>query len=124
MNDLEDMVEVQPNDFTIRIRPYLTEQGTWEGDVDIAVMSHPGNDIQDEDYYHIMHFCKMVASAVPIMEQNEAIRDAVHDYVINVVDNEYDMRVEEEYDNKDKPTVTTEGNIHTINFTSNTKGSA
>ena len=66
----------------------------------------------------------MVASAVPIMEQNSAIRDAIHDYVINVVDKEYTMLVEEEYDNKEKPSVTKEGNIHTINFNSNTKGSA
>ena len=124
MSDLEDLVEVQPNDFTIRIRPYLTEAGEWEGEVDIAVMSHPGNDINDDDYLHIMHFCKMVASAVPIMEQNSAIRDAIHDYVINVVDKEYTMLVEEEYDNKEKPSVTKEGNIHTINFNSNTKGSA
>lgn len=127
MSDIEDLIKllrIQPNDFTIRIRPQLTEGGKWEGDVDVSLMSHPGNDINDEDYEYIMHYCKMIASSVPIMEENQSIREIANEYVLNHIDTEYDVDVEEDNDNEEKPTVTQDGNIHTINFNSNTKGSA
>ena len=67
----------------------------------------------------MMHFCKMLASSIPVMELNEDFRELVHSYVVNVVDKEYEVELE------DKPKVVEkEGNIVKIDFGTKTKGSA
>ena len=44
--------------------------------------------LNDESYTQVMHFCKMMCATVPLMEQDEALRNLVHRYVMEVVDNE------------------------------------
>ena len=63
-------------------------------------MSQPNNNLSEDDYFQLMHFTKMMASTVPVMEDNEDIRQLVHDYVINVVDNALELRVERTEDDK------------------------
>ena len=44
----------------------------------------PDNPLDDEDYYKVMHFAKMMCASVPVMEESEDLRDIVHEYVVNV----------------------------------------
>jgi len=119
----KDLVNIDNDDFVIRIRPYQDDNGSWNGEIDIAIISQPENTLDDDDYYQMMHFCKMVASSVPIMENNKKIRDIVHDYVVNVVDNNIEVTLEEEDEEKDEvQIVNNEGNVVTVNF--KTKGNA
>lgn len=117
---------IDKNDFIVRVRPYQNDDGSWSGDIDLAIISQPNNNLSDDDYYQMMYFCKMMTSTVPIMDQNPKIREIVSDYVENYVDNKVDVSLEDEYevDEQDKkPKITSfDGNIISIDF--KTKGNA
>jgi len=114
---------IENHDFVIRVRPFLDENGNWTGEIDLAIITQPGNDLDDDDYYQLMHFTKMMTSTVPIMESNESIRELVHDYVMNVVDKDIEVTLEDEQEDTRTVTVTNrEGNVISIDF--NTKGNA
>ena len=111
--------KVKKEDFIIRIRPYIDREGSWNGDIDVAIITQPENNLEDEDYFQVMHFCKMIASSIPVMELNEDFRELVHDYVVEKVDNNTEVEV------KDKPKVLSEnGNVVEIDFKTKTKGNA
>ena len=119
----EDMMEkIQDEDFVIRGRPFADDNGEWRGEIYISIMAFPDKPMDDEDYSKVMHFCKMICATVPIMEQEESIRNIVHEYVTKVIDNEMDidvelepeMGVQKEYD----------GNVVHLNFNTKTGGSA
>ena len=116
------MTEVNEEDFLIRVRPFANDEGAWSGEVDISIMAMPDNPLDDEDYYKVVHFAKMMCASVPVMEESEELRDIVHEYVVNVLDNEMEIDVElEEEVGVEK---TYDGNIVHINFNTKTGGSA
>jgi len=118
MSDNEEL-EMRDNDFLIRVRPFSDKHGSWNGEIDLAIISQPANSLDDEDYFQVMHFCKMVASTVPVMEFNEDFRELVHNYVVETIDKEYQDKV------KSKPEVVEQdGNVVKINFGTRTKGNA
>jgi len=123
MDMLEKLLtEVNEEDFLIRVRPFANDEGGWSGEVDISIMAMPDNPLDDEDYYKVMHFAKMMCASVPVMEESEELRDIVHEYVVNVLDNEMEIDVElEEEVGVEK---TYDGNIVHINFNTKTGGSA
>ena len=115
------MESIDEGDFVIRVRPTEVD-GEWTGEVDISIISQADNPLNDESYGQVMHFCKMMCATVPIMERDETIRDMVHTYVMEVVDN--DTIIFEE-DEDDSLIVTKEdGNVVHLSFGSRTKGSA
>jgi hypothetical protein len=68
----------------------------------------------------MMHFTKMMCATVPLMEANEDMRNFVHTYVMEEIDNIMEPVVEEQ-----EVTVTQEdGNVIRLNFGTRTKGSA
>ena len=123
MDMLEKLLtEVNEEDFLIRVRPFANDEGAWSGEVDISIMAMPDNPLDDEDYYKVMHFAKMMCASVPVMEESEDLRDIVHEYIVNVLDNEMEIDVElEEEAGVEK---TYDGNIVHINFNTKTGGSA
>tara|TARA_R100001377_G_C3157997_1_gene98722 strand:- start:81 stop:449 length:369 start_codon:yes stop_codon:yes gene_type:complete len=114
--------QIQDEDFIVRIRPFADDDGGWTGEVDISIMAFPENPLEDDDYGQLMHFAKMMCAAVPVMEQAKEIRDVIHDYVLNVIDNELDITVELEEEMKVEKTY--DGNIVHLNFSTRTGGSA
>jgi predicted RNA-binding protein Jag len=85
-------------------------------------MAMPDNPLDDEDYYNIMHFTKMMCASVPVMEEVEELRNVVHEYVTKVIDTEMDIDVElEEKSGVEK---TYDGNVIHLNFNTKTGGSA
>ena len=112
---------IEGDDFVIRVRPF-TKGEQWTGEIDISIISSPDNMLDDESYGQLMHFCKMMASTVPIMEADENIRNLVHTYVMEVVDNEPEDMIEQD----DQEIVITheDGNVVRLNFNSKTGGSA
>ena len=110
----------EDEDFVIRVRPSLNGDD-WTGEIDISIISQANNPLNDEGYNQVMHFCKMMCATVPIMEQDETIRNLVHTYVMEIVDKETTVVVEEE----DELVITKEdGNVVHLNFGSKTTGSA
>jgi len=119
---LSEMDYLHKNDYTIRIRPFQHENGEWTGEIDVAIVTGEDNDLSDEDYSQILHLTKMVASSIPVMEYNEDLRDAVHDFVEQHVD-QVDVQFEPEEDLSNK-VVDRDENIIKIDFSTRTKGSA
>ncbi len=114
--------EVNEEDFLIRVRPFSNDEGRWSGEVDISIMAMPDNPLDDEDYYNVMHFTKMMCASVPVMEEVEELRNIVHEYVTKVIDTEMDIDVElEEKLGVEK---TYDGNVIHLNFNTKTGGSA
>lgn len=114
--------EVNEEDFLIRVRPFADDDGKWSGEVDISIMAMPDNPMDDEDYYQVMHFAKMMCASVPVMEEVEELRNVVHEYVTKVIDNEMDIDVElEEEAGVEK---TYDGNVVHLSFNTKTGGSA
>ena len=123
MNMKEKLLkEISVEDFLIRVRPFSDKEGKWSGEVDITIMSMPENPLYNNDYDQLMHFTKMMCASVPIMEQIEDLRTMVHEYVLNVVDNDVELDVELEKELGVEKTY--DGNIVHLNFNSKTKGSA
>ncbi len=122
MNKDEMMERIQDEDFIIRVRPFADDDGEWSGEIDISIMAFPDNPMGDEDYGNVMHFCKMMCATVPIMEQEESIRNIVHEYVTKVIDNE--MEVDVELEEECGVTKTYDNNVVHISFNTKTKGSA
>ena len=99
------------NDFNIKVRPMQYEDGTWTGEIDVTVIASPDNDMFDEDYDEVMHFCKMIASTVPLMETNIELRELVHRYVKKFVDPDTNLEFP-----SDEERVKKDGNIIRIDF--------
>ena len=114
--------EVNEEDFLIRVRPFANDEGRWSGEVDISIMAMPDNPMDDEDYYQVMHFAKMMCASVPVMEEVEELRNIVHEYVTKVLDTEMDIDVELEEEMGVEKTY--DGNVVHLHFNSRTKGNA
>ena len=123
MNMMEKLAkEVNEEDFLIRVRPFSNDEGRWSGEVDISIMAIPDNPLDDEDYYNVMHFTKMMCASVPVMEEVEELRNIVHEYVTKVIDTEMDIDVELEEESGVEKTY--DGNVVHLNFNTKTGGSA
>ena len=123
MNMMEKLAkEVNEEDFLIRVRPFSDDDGRWSGEVDISIMAMPDNPMDDEDYYQVMHFAKMMCATVPVMEEVEDLRNIVHEYVLKVIDNEDDIELELEDEISVEKTY--DGNVVHLNFNTKTGGSA
>lgn len=115
MNDSLDGT-FEDDDFIIIIRPRI--EGTeWVGEIDVSVVNSGKSILNDQDYSAMMHFTRMVCSSIPLMEENEEFRRGCEDLA------ESYMPVDEPEENE--LTVTErDGNVITLAFNSNTKGSA
>ena len=118
---MTDYMTFEEEDFVIRVRPTVSGED-WTGEIDISIISGPDNPMDDESYAQLMHFCKMMCATVPIMEQDETIRNLVHTYVTEVVDNEMGIDVELEEEMGVEKTY--DGNVVHLNFNSKTGGNA
>jgi Na+-transporting NADH:ubiquinone oxidoreductase subunit NqrA len=114
--------EISEEDFLIRVRPFANDDGRWSGEVDISIMAMPDNPMDDEDYYQVMHFAKMMCASVPVMEEVEELRNIVHEYVTKVLDTEMDIDVELEEEAGVERTY--DGNVVHLHFNTKTGGSA
>ena len=55
----------------------------------MVIITSPHNDLCDDDYYQVMHICKMISSVIPLMEKDVKLRDTVNDYVVNKLDSDF-----------------------------------
>jgi hypothetical protein len=117
MDIMDVLKDINKEDFVIRIRPMLTDEDEWTGQIDLAVMTFPENPLDDEDYAQLIHFSKMVCSSVPVMEAVEEFREMLHNFVMSQ-EEEVDISLEDDVEK------TYDGNVVHLTFNSNTKGRA
>lgn len=116
----KELFEFSEDDFVVRVRPTVVNN-EWTGEIDIAIITSAENSLEDESYMQMMHFTKMMCATVPLMEINEDMRNFVHTYVMEEIDNIIQDVVEPDQE----VTFTHEdGNVIRLNFGTRTKGSA
>ena len=106
MNIQEILSDLKDEDFVIRITPYHKD-GNWDGDVQVGLISSEDNPLNNEDYAYLSHLCSMICSVIPVIEEDEYVRDALHHYVLH--------RLDEDPSNTDRePRYTSDGNVLTL----------
>jgi len=124
MIDEQIIDSLKKEDIVICIRPTVVNEQEWSGDVAISIMAGKNNPLNDEDYYSILHFAKMVCASVPLMEKSEELRELVHNYALTESESD-ELDIAVELDESDRGKVLDRSdNVITLSFSSSTKGSA
>jgi hypothetical protein len=124
MIDEQIIDSLKKEDIVICIRPTVVNEQEWSGDVSISIMAGKNNPLNDEDYYSILHFAKMVCASVPLMEKSEELRELVHNYALTESESD-ELDIAVELDESDRGKVLDRSdNVITLSFSSSTKGSA
>lgn len=71
---------VENEDFLIRIRPTYLVNGDWTGEADVSVITSEHNSLTDDVYRGMELFVKMLLSSLPVMEENEYVREQIYKY--------------------------------------------
>ena len=83
-------------DFIIQVKPTISSDKRWTGEVDVSVISSSDNPLCDEDYYGVLEFCRVICASIPLMEKDENLRQKAIDFL---------QREDELYNKKHKPKV-------------------
>ena len=113
--DFDDNITGQ--DFLVRVRPMMSGS-EWSGQIDMSIITSADNDLDDESYGQLLHLCKMICATVPIMENDEAFGDFVHNWVLENIDGEMPK------EDKQVDITHEDGNVVRLSFGTRTKGSA
>tara|TARA_B100000900_G_scaffold245713_1_gene208955 strand:- start:228 stop:545 length:318 start_codon:yes stop_codon:yes gene_type:complete len=104
MEEEQTFINFDPNDFIIRISPVM-EDGEWNGDINVGQVTTEINNLSDTDYTHLSILTDMLVSAIPLMEQDNEVRNKLY------------KLAQEQFGEDDKPVVTErKGNVLKVNF--------
>ena len=108
---------LKPEDFLINVRPILDQKRAWTGQVEINIMSSKENGLSRFDNESLFHLCTCMSALVPMMEVDKDLLFEIEDFV-------KELRKKDTREN-DKLTVKSkDGNVITLDFKSDTEGSA
>ena len=68
-------------DFIIQVKPTISSDKRWTGEVDVSVISSSDNPLCDEDYYGVLEFCRVICASIPLMEKDENLRQKAIDFL-------------------------------------------
>ena len=75
------LIDFHPNDYIIRLSPFVDEKGNWTGELMVGTISTEDNVMNDTDHYQLMHLTQMVCASIPAMEESEEVRQLLTDLV-------------------------------------------
>lgn len=93
-----------------------TDDGNWDGDTNVSIAISPEHNLPEPIINGIVDVATMMSAFLDIANEHPDIYELVRDH------RNYLMTLEE--DDEDKPVVTKDGNVYTLNKWSKTKGSA
>ena len=93
-----------------------TDDGNWDGDTNVSIAISPEHNLPEPIINGIVDVATMMSAFLDIANEHPDIYELVRDH------RNYLMTLEE--DEEDKPVVTKDGNVYTLNKWSKTKGSA
>ena len=108
-------IKYDPEDFIVVLKPHVDKNYVWTGEVSVNITSD-ANNLDDEDYYGMMHFARLLCGAIPAMDKNSNFK----------IECEKEANLylpSQELCAKDKVS-SVDGNVITLNFKSDTEGSA
>jgi hypothetical protein len=93
-----------------------TDDGKWDGDTNVSIAISPEHNLPEPIINGIVDVATMMSAFLDIANEHPDIYELVRDH------RNYLMTLED--DEEDKPVVTKDGNVYTLNKWSKTKGSA
>jgi len=93
-----------------------TDDGKWDGDTNVSIAISPEHNLPEPIINGIVDVATMMSAFLDIANEHPDIYELVRDH------RNYLMTLED--DEEDKPIVTKDGNVYTLNKWSKTKGSA
>lgn len=88
MTEEKVFMDFDPNDFIVRITPFLDQKGNWTGELMVGTVTTGENTTTDDDYVNLMRLCHMVCASIPAMENDNSIRDTLAKYANDVLEEE------------------------------------
>ena len=85
-------MDFEPNDYIIRLSPFLDQSGNWTGELMVGTVTTGENDLSDDDHYSLMQLTQLVCASVPVLEENEIVRKILSEIVDT--NNKQDTEVE------------------------------
>ena len=62
------------DDFLLVIKPHVNEDNKWTGEVSVNIVTSENNKLDDEDYFSMMEFTRLIGASIPVMEVNPRYR--------------------------------------------------
>lgn len=115
----EQNERILDEDFLIRVRPLKTDD-EFTGEASFSVISSDSSDLSFDMKEDLEYVVKCMLSVVPLMEQDEEFKNFVMHYVDNYFVYEFDERTS----SNQSLIKGIDGNVITINFNTDTEGSA
>jgi len=109
--------------FAVVLEPEFDEKGEWSGSVSAIIEEDFQNDLSEEDVMKIRSICGMIASCLPLMEEDEDFLDYVRSYFINNYTQLLDA-ISEQADQVPSFTRSEDGKVIQLSFATKTHGSA
>jgi len=111
MSDNKILIDFDPNDYIIRLSPFLDKKGEWTGELMVGTVTTDDNNMSDSDHYQLMHLTQMVCASITAMEEDEEVRQVLTDIVADVQEEMKEVEVTAE-----KKIVTVDDNIINVKF--------
>tara|TARA_R110000772_G_scaffold130789_1_gene239063 strand:- start:331 stop:699 length:369 start_codon:yes stop_codon:yes gene_type:complete len=115
-DSMKKIEKFAPEDFVVILKPHLTEELEWTGEVSVSIVTSENNDLDDDDYYGMMHFTRLLCGAIPAMDKNKTFKQEC--------EIEANLHLPSDEDCVKDKISKIEGNVITLNFKSETEGSA
>jgi hypothetical protein len=117
MNDENILIDFHPNDYIIRLSPFLDDTGNWTGELMVGTISTEDNVMNDTDHYQLTHLTQMICAAIPAMEESQEVRDLLSEIVEEAKSDGTLIEEPEEVETKKKPDITSiDKNIINVKF--------
>ena len=68
------------NDIIIRMKPNFTDEGRWDGFIDMDIITDNKKTTEPSDFIQLMQVASLICSALPVMEIDEEFRNTLCDY--------------------------------------------
>lgn len=115
--------EIKHSSFAVALEPEFNEENEWTGCVTATVEEEVYDDLSEDDAMKIRHMCALLASCMPLMEEDEDFLTYVKAYFTDKYQYLLDELID---DTPETPTFTRskDGKVIQLNFNTKTHGSA
>ena len=104
-------IDFDPNDYIIRLSPFLDKKGEWTGELMVGTVTTDDNNMSDSDHYQLMHLTQMVCASITAMEEDEEVRQVLTDIVADLQEEMKEVEVTAE-----KKIIAVDDNIINVKF--------
>ena len=93
MSEDKIFLDFEPNDYIIRISPFIDREGKWTGELHVGSCTTDDNSLDDDDYINLMQLTQMILAAIPAMEDNDFIKELLSKYAKDSLEEEKKKKV-------------------------------